>query len=167
MPPSCLPRLPCEEEDPEPYSLIVVVCSGKIQLQHKASCYHGHDYSNRLNSLQGCTTIQPARSDLQGGRNLVRERSTKATRHGAAHPRLNREVIRRTISYALRGLGPSPFHAPARSESGRRSKKQIRIHRPDEDTPHPGNQAAVLLTFEELSNELRRSGAHNSLSHVK
>ena len=39
---------PCEEEDPEPYSLIVIVRSGKIQLQHKASCYRGHGYSNRL-----------------------------------------------------------------------------------------------------------------------
>src|ERR1041385_978657 len=101
---------PCEEEDPEPYSLIVIVSSGKIQLQHKASCYHGHGYSNRLNSLQGCTTVQHARSDLQGGGDLVRERSTKPIRHGAAHHRLNREAICRTISYALRGLGPSPFH---------------------------------------------------------
>src|SRR4051812_5268048 len=119
MPPGSLPRLPYEEEDPEPYSLIVVVCSGKIQLQHKVSCYPGHGYSNRLNSLQGCTTVQPARSDLQGGGHLVRERSTKAIRHAAIHPRLSREAIRRTISYPLRGLGPSPFHAPARCESGR------------------------------------------------
>src|SRR3954468_4517883 len=80
MPPSSLPRLPCEEEDSEPYSLIVVVRSGKVELQHKASCYRGHDYSNRLNSLQGFTTIQPARSDLQGGEHLARERSTKAIR---------------------------------------------------------------------------------------
>src|SRR3954466_3486041 len=119
MPLSSLPRLPCEEEDPEPYSLIVIVCSSKVQLQHKASCYRGHGYSNRLNSLQGCTTVQPARSDLQGGGNLVRERSTEAIGHIAAHPRLSREAIRRTISYALRGLGPSPFHAPARYETGR------------------------------------------------
>src|ERR1041385_7588509 len=119
MPPSSLPRLPSGEEDPEPYSLIVVVCSGKIKLQHKASCYHGHGYSNRLKSMQGCTTVQPARSDLQGGGHLVRERSTKSIRHDTAHPRLNREAIRRTISYAPRGLGPSPLHAPARCESGR------------------------------------------------
>src|ERR1041385_6981931 len=98
------PRLPCEEDDPEPYSLIVVVCSGKIQLQHKASCYRGHGYSKRLNSLQGCTTVQPTRSDIQGGVNLVRERPTEAIRHIAAHPRLSREAIRRTISYAPRGL---------------------------------------------------------------
>src|SRR3954463_2204825 len=119
MPPSSPPRLPCEEEDPEPYSLIVVVCSGKVQLQHKASCYRGHDYSNRLNSLQGCTTVQPARSDLQGGVHLVRECLTEAIRYIAAHPRLNREAIRRTISYARRGLGPWPLHAPTRCESVR------------------------------------------------
>src|ERR1041385_6490483 len=29
-------------------SLIVEVCSGRIWLQHKASCYRGHDYSTRL-----------------------------------------------------------------------------------------------------------------------
>src|ERR1041384_6936742 len=118
MPPSSPPRLPCEEENPEPYSLIVVVRSGQIQLQHKASCYRGHGYSNRLNSLQGCTTIQPARSDLQGGVNLVRERPTEAIRHIATHPRLSREAIRRTIPYAPRGLGPSPLHAPARCMAG-------------------------------------------------
>src|ERR1041385_9387087 len=113
MPPSSPPRLPCEEENPKPYSLIVIVCSGKIQLQHKASSYRGHGYSNRLNSLQGYTTVQPARSDLQGGGNLVREPPTEAIRHIAVHPRLSREAIRRTISYAPRGLGPSPLHAPA------------------------------------------------------
>src|SRR3954470_8609483 len=102
MPPSSPPRLPCEEEDPEPYSLIVVVRSGKVQLQHKASCYRGHGYSNRLNSLQRCTTVQPARSDLQGGVNLVRERPIEAIRHIAVPPRLSREAIRRTISYAPR-----------------------------------------------------------------
>src|SRR3954471_3006365 len=118
MPPSSLPRLPGEEENPEPYSLIVIVCSGKIQLQHKASCYCGHGYSNRLNSLQGCTTVQPARSNLQGCGNLVRERSTKAIRHSATHPRLNREAIRRTISYAIRGLGTLTLHAPARCVAG-------------------------------------------------
>src|SRR3954462_14597179 len=108
MPPSSLPRLPCEEGDPEPYSLVVVVCSGKVPLQHKASCYRGHGYSNRLNSLQGCTTVKPTCSDLQGDGHLVRECSTEAIRHIATHPRLSREAIRRTISYALRGLGPSP-----------------------------------------------------------
>src|SRR3954466_16325093 len=119
---------PHEEEDPEPYSLIVIVSSGKIQLQHKASCYRGHGYSNRLNSLQGCTTVQPAHSDLQGGVHLVRECPTKAIRHIAAHPRLSREAIRWTISYAPRGLGPSPLHAPARYDTGRRSKSKSKTH---------------------------------------
>src|SRR3954466_11443868 len=101
IPPSSLPRLPCEEEDSEPYSLIVVVCSGKVQLQHKASCYRGHGYSNKLHHLQGCTTIQPACLDLQGYGQVVTERFTEAIRHIATHPRLSREAIRRTISYAL------------------------------------------------------------------
>src|ERR1041385_8521302 len=119
MPPSFPPRLPCEEENPEPYSLIVIGCSCKVQLQHKVSCYRGHGYLNRLNSLQGCTTVQPARSDLQDGGNLVRECSTEAIRHDAAHPRLNREAIRRTISYAIRGLGTLTLHAPARCVADR------------------------------------------------
>src|SRR3954471_11826536 len=91
MPPSSPPRHPREEENPEPYSLIIIVSSGKIQLQHRASCYRGHGYSNRLNSLQGCTTVHPKRSDLQCGVNLVRERPTEAIRHIAVYPRLSRE----------------------------------------------------------------------------
>ena len=133
MPPSSPARLPCEEEDPEPYSLIVVVCSGKIQFQHKVSCYRGHGYSNRLNSLQRCSTVQPARSDLQVGGNLVRERSTKAIRHGAAHPRLNREAIRRTISYAIRGLGPSPFTLLHGAWLAGEAKANPNTHRSDEE----------------------------------
>src|SRR3954467_6776468 len=34
-----------------------IVCSGRIWLQHKASCYRGHGYTNRLSSLQGCTSV--------------------------------------------------------------------------------------------------------------
>src|SRR3954452_25258873 len=117
MPSRSPPRHPNEEENPEAYSLIIIVCSGKIQLQHKASCYRGHGYSNRLNTLRGCTTVQTARSDLQGGVHLIMECPTEAIRHIAAHPWLSREAIRRTISYALKGLGPSPFHAPARYET--------------------------------------------------
>src|SRR3954464_13806740 len=60
-------------------------------------------------SLQGCTSMTLRRSDLQGGGNRVRERSTKAIRHKAAHPSaINREVIRRTISYVRRALDPNP-----------------------------------------------------------
>src|ERR1041385_1775782 len=85
MPPSSLPQHPCEEEDPEPYSLIVIVCSGKIQLQHKASCYRGHGYSNRLNFPAWVHLCYTTRTDLEGGGHLVRERSTKAIRHSVAH----------------------------------------------------------------------------------
>src|ERR1041385_1547634 len=76
---------PCEGEDPEPYSLIIIVPSGKIQLQHKASCYRGHGYSNRLIFPAGVHLCYSTRTDLQGGGNLVRERSTEAIRHFIAH----------------------------------------------------------------------------------
>src|SRR3954463_4204671 len=85
MPPSSPPRHPREEENPEPYSLIIIVSSGKIQLQHKASCYRGHGYSNRLIFPAGVHLCYATRTDLQGGRNLVRERSTEAIRHFIAH----------------------------------------------------------------------------------
>src|SRR4051812_26033107 len=85
MPLRSPPRLPCEEANPEPYSLIIIVCSGKIQLQHKASCYRGHDYSNRLIFPAGVHLCYATRTDLQGGGNLVRERSTEAIRHFIAH----------------------------------------------------------------------------------
>src|ERR1041384_2404402 len=103
MPPRSHPRHPSEEESPEPYSLIVIVCSGKIQLQHKASCYRGHGYSNRLNSLQGCTPVQPARSDLQGGVHLVREQPTEAIRHAEAHPTAHQRGPRRSTVLSARG----------------------------------------------------------------
>ena len=48
MLPSSLPRHPCEEAKLGTNSLIVIVSSGRIWLQHKASCYHGHGYPNRL-----------------------------------------------------------------------------------------------------------------------
>src|SRR3954464_1938724 len=57
MTPRSVPRHPGEEEKPRTNSLIVVVCSGRVWLQHKASCYCGHGYSNRLSSLQGCTGV--------------------------------------------------------------------------------------------------------------
>src|ERR1041385_9016120 len=85
MPPRSLPRHSSEEENPEPYSLIIIVCSGKIQLQHKASCYRGHGYSNRLILPAGVHLCYTTRTDLQGGGHLVRERSTKAIRHSRAH----------------------------------------------------------------------------------
>src|SRR3954463_11622531 len=59
-------------------------------------------------SLQGCTGVNLRRSDLQGGAHLVRGHPTEAIRHKEAHPsEINREVIRRTISYVRRALEPN------------------------------------------------------------
>src|ERR1041385_5260567 len=85
MPPSSPPRHPREEENPEPYSLIIIVSSGKIQLLHKASCYRGHGYPNRLIFPAGVHLCYATRTDLQGGGDLVRERSIEAIRHFIAH----------------------------------------------------------------------------------
>src|ERR1044072_2439728 len=77
-------------------------------------------------SLQGCTGVTLQRSDLQGGGNRVRERSTKAIRHKAAHPSaINREVIRRTISYVRRALDPKPnilLHSAWLAEEAKQGK---------------------------------------------
>src|SRR3954468_8357844 len=55
------------------------------------------------------SSVTLRRSDLQGGGNRVRECSTKAIRHKEAHPSaINREVIRRTISYVRRALDLNP-----------------------------------------------------------
>src|SRR3954466_1331805 len=59
--------------------------------------------------MQGCTSVTLQRSDLQGGVHLVREHPTEAIRHKVAHPSaINREIIRRTISYVRRALDPNP-----------------------------------------------------------
>src|SRR3954470_4586342 len=60
-------------------------------------------------SLQGCTGVTLRCSDLQGGVHLVRQHPTEAIRHKEAHlSEINREVIRRTISYVRRALDPNP-----------------------------------------------------------
>ena len=54
-----------------------------------------------------CVTLRG--SDLQGRVHLVREHATEAIRHKEAHPsEINKEVIRRTISYVRRALDPNP-----------------------------------------------------------
>src|SRR3954469_20965023 len=104
------------------------------------------------------------RSDLQGGGNRVRERSTKAIRHKVAHPlAINREVIRRTISYVRRALDPNPdvlLHGAWLSDEAK--PKQIQIHTPRQIRQHhhfPA-QAAVLLTSEDPRMRLRCRGAN-------
>src|SRR3954466_5290150 len=103
-------------------------------------------------SLQGCTSVTLQRSDLQGGVHLVREHPTEAIRQKVAHPSaINREVIRRTVSYVRRALDPNPnvlLHG-ARLV-GEAKPKQMRIHTPGQIRQHhfPA-QAAVLLTSED------------------
>src|SRR3954468_10877971 len=90
-------------------------------------------------SLQGRTSVTLRRSDLQGGGNRVREHSTKAIRHKAAHPSaINREVIRRTISYVRRALDPNPnvlLHGAWLA--GEAKPKQMQIHTPRQNKTTP------------------------------
>src|SRR3954469_10727566 len=81
-------------------------------------------------SLQGCTGVTLRRLDLQGGVHLVSEHRTEAIRHKEAHPsEINREVIRRTISYVRQALDPNPnvlLHGARLA--GEAKPKQLQIH---------------------------------------
>src|SRR3954470_19800186 len=109
--------------------------------------------------MQGCTGVTLRRSNLQGGGNRVRERSTKAIRHKAAHPSaIKREVIRQTISYVRRALDPNPnvlLHG-ARLAGEAKANSKYNTHRCSKRRPHhfPA-QAAVLLTSEDPQTRLR------------
>src|SRR3954471_10740928 len=109
-------------------------------------------------SLQGCTSVTLQRSDLQGGGNRVRESSTKAIRHKVAHPSaINREVIRRTISYLRWALDPNPnLLLHGLRLAGEKKTKQLQIHMPRKIRQHhfPA-QAAVLLASEDPQTRLR------------
>ena len=110
------------------------------------------------------------RSDLQGGVHLVREHPTKAIRHKEAHPsEINREVIRRTISYVRRALDPNPnvlLHCTRlASEAKANSKNNSHTLQQEKTTPLPGNQPAALLTSEGPRTRLRSRGAHTRYSH--
>src|SRR3954466_2059747 len=85
MPPRSLPRHPREEAELGTNSLIIIVCSDRLELQHKASCYRGHGYPNRLIFPAGVHWCDTTCSDLQGGVPLVREHATEAIRHNIAH----------------------------------------------------------------------------------
>src|SRR3954465_8169126 len=85
MPRSSLPRHPREEAELGTNSLIIIVCSDRLELQHKASCYRGHGYSNRLIFPAGVHWCDTTRSDLQGGVPHVRVHPNKAIRHNLAH----------------------------------------------------------------------------------
>src|SRR4051812_48616400 len=103
-------------------------------------------------SLQGCTSVTLRRSDLQGGGNRVRECSTKAIRPKVAHPSaINREVIRRTISYVRRDLDPNLnvlLHGARLVHEAK--PKQIQIHTLRQIRQHHfPTKAAVSLTSED------------------
>src|SRR3954470_20429800 len=111
MPPRSPPRLPPRKK-PGTNSLIVVVCSSRVWLQHKASCYHGHGYPNRLSSLQGLHYCYPARSDLQGGVHLVRECPTEAIQYVAVHPSSSTERPSTGLNPKHKGtLDPRPLYS--------------------------------------------------------
>src|SRR3954468_16609049 len=90
-------------------------------------------------SLQGCTSVTLQRSDIQGGVHLVREHPTAAIRHKVAHPSaINREVIRRTISYVRRALDPNPnvlLHGARLAGEAKSKQMQIHTLRQNKTTP--------------------------------
>src|SRR3954469_747334 len=113
----------------------------------------------------GCTGVTLRRSDLQGGAHLVREHPTEAIRHKAAHlSEINREVIRRTISYVRRALDPNPnvlLHG-ARLAGEAKTKANANTHAAAEIRQHhhfPA-QAAVLLISVDPRTRPRCRGAH-------
>ena len=108
MPPSSLPRHPREEAELGTNSLIVIVHSDRLELQHKASYYRGHGYSNRLIFPAGVHWCDTTRSDLQGGVHLVREHPTEAIRHNAVDPTAHQRGPCRSI--ALRAKGSWAYH---------------------------------------------------------
>src|SRR3954453_15620174 len=101
--PSSLPRHRREEEKLGTNSLIIIVSSSMIWLQHKASCYRGHDYSNRLIFPVGVHWCHTTRSDIQGGIHLVREHPTGAIRHTESHPTAHQRGPRRSTVLRARG----------------------------------------------------------------
>src|SRR3954464_12760416 len=119
MPSSFLPRHSREEEKRGTNSLIVIVCSGRVWLQHKASCYHGHGYANRLSSLQGLHYCYPTRLDLQRGIHLVRECPTEAIRYTKVHPSSSTERPSAGLILSTKELWTPILCTPARCVAGR------------------------------------------------
>src|SRR3954469_19563971 len=114
---------------------MIIVLSGRIQLQHKASYYRGHSYSNRLIFPAGVHLCYATRTDLQGGGNLVRERSTEAIRHFIAH--LSNSTERPSAGLNPKYSGPwTPtltYSCTVRGWPGSRNQKQ---HSSSKKTAH-------------------------------
>src|ERR1041384_5185236 len=169
MPPSSPPRHPSEEENSEPYSLMIIVCSGKIQLQQKASCYRGHDYSNRLIFPAGVHWCHTTRSDLQGGVHLVREHPTEAIRHAEAHPTAHQRGPRWATVLRARGSWAIAPCSPGRCEEGEFQRRSA-IHpcqsaeldvfqsfrtRPQRGGPTPYSHVGVVCTSQKATQVIR------------
>src|SRR3954462_12272505 len=109
MRPSSLLRHPREEERPKTNKYKYIVCSGRIWLQHKASCYRGHGYSNILLPCRGCTTVTLHARISRLAHPLLG--STPPSLSDTPRPilRLIGEVPAGLQSSALGGLGPSPL----------------------------------------------------------
>src|SRR3954462_11295696 len=86
MLPSSLPQHPPRGRQLGTNSLIVIVASSMIWLQHKASLYRGHGYSNRLIFPAGVHWCDTTTHGSPGWGNRVLERSTEAIVHKVAHP---------------------------------------------------------------------------------
>src|SRR3954462_5029357 len=103
-------------------------------------------------------------SDLQVGGKRVRERSTKAIRHKVAHPSaINREVIRRTISYVRQALDPNPnvlLHGVWLAGEAKTWQMQNTHCCRKRRQHHFPAQATVLLTSEDPRTRLRCRGSH-------
>src|ERR1041385_2966934 len=118
MPPSSPPRHPREEENPEPYSLIIIVLvvRSSFSIKRPVTVDTAIDRSIFPAGVHlGYTT----RTDLQGGGNLVRERSTEAIRHFIAHFSNSSERSSAGLYPMYAGLWTLPRRTPARCEAGR------------------------------------------------
>src|SRR3954470_20169889 len=149
MPPRSPPRLPPRKK-PGTNSLIVVVCSSRVWLQHKASCYRGHGYSNILSSLQGLHYCYTTRSDLQGGIHLVRECPTEAIRPAEAHPTAHQRGPGRSKVLSARGSWAIAPRTPGLCEDGEFQRRSA--IRPCHN--------AELDVFQSFRTRLHRGGAH-------
>src|SRR4051812_22169489 len=110
-------------------------------------------------SLQGCTGVTLQRSDLQGGGNRVRERSTKAIRYKVAHPSNVSERSSAGLYPMYAGLWTltRTYTCTVRDWSVKEKQSQIQTHmlQQEKTTPLPGNQPAALLTSEGPRTRLR------------
>src|SRR3954466_4904056 len=113
MPSSSLPRHSREEAKPGTNKYKDIVCSGRIWLQHKASCYRGHGYSNRLLPCRGAL-VSYYTLGSPGLVHLIQACPTKGCpiRQSPSFE-LNREAISRSTPKYKVTLDPCPLYSCA------------------------------------------------------